>query len=244
MGSDFGLRISFGFRAAVFGFLWSCACLISGALWAQDSWQAVLARMPLEPNVRQLRRLDCVDILWRAFQPNGLVKAVILMPGATDEWYMFRPEKVDLPQANPTLLDAVSALTNQTRIRVTFRPPLLLLYTDVDVLQPLIKIEHQPTADKIEQARFLPRAVYNDRDWDVLQPILTKSLKVAMRPWRYTQDSWHFYRHSFAAYGLTGWEALEVTALAGKTTCTVKRKKVVFEVDLRLAAPPSADSAH
>jgi hypothetical protein len=217
---------------------------MSSTLWAQDSWQAALARMPLAPNVRQLRRLDCVDILWRAFQSNGLVKAVILMPGATDEWYMFRSEKADLAQTNPTLLDAVSALTNQTRIRVAFRPPLLLLYTDVDVLEPLIKIEDQATADKIKQARFLPRAVYSDRDWDYLQPVLRKALKVAMRPWRYTEDSWHFYRHSFAACGLTGWEALEVTALAGKTICTVKRKKVVFEVDTRLAAPPKTGPEH
>jgi hypothetical protein len=221
-----------------------CFCLVHGLLGAQESWQAALARMPLAPNVRQLSRTNCVDTLWRAFQSNGLVKALILMPGATDEWYMFRPAKADLANPNPSLLDAVSALTNQTRIRATFRPPMLLLHTAEDLLEPVIIVEHQPTADRIKQARFVPYAVYNDRDWDFLYPILKKSLKAAMRPWRYTQDSWHFYRHSFTAWNLTGWEALEATALAGKTTCTIKHSKVVFEVDLRLPAPPNPDGAH
>jgi len=196
--------------------------------------------MPLGANVTQLTRTNCVGVFWRAFQSNGVVKALILMPGATDTWYMFQPAKVTLTADNPSLLDAITALTNQTRIRAAFRPPLLLLHTEVDLLEPVIKVEDPPTAAKLKQARFVPHAVYNDRDWDFLQPILRKRLKTAMRPWRYSKNSWHFYRHSFAAWDLTGWEALEAAALAAKTTCTVSRNKVVFEVDMRLPEP----SAH
>jgi hypothetical protein len=209
-------------------------CLVHGALLAQEPWPAALGRMPLGANVTQLTRTNCVDLLWRAFQSNGIVKAMILMPGATDTWYMFQPARVILTNANPSLLDAVAALTNQTRIRATFRPPFLLLHTDVDLLEPVIKVEDPKTAAKLQQARFVPHAVYNDRDWDFLQPILKKSLKAAMRPWWHSTDSWHFYRHSFAAWNLTGWEALEAAALAAKTTCTVSRNKVVFQVDTRL----------
>jgi hypothetical protein len=220
-----------------------CFCLVHGLLGAQESWPTALARMPLAPNVRQLGRTNCVDILWRAFQSNSVVKGLIFMPGATDEWYMLRAAKADLPGPNPSLLEAVCALTNQTRIRATFRPPMLLLHTAEDSLEPVIIVEDQPTADKIKQARFVPHAVYNDRDWDFLYPILKKKLKAAMRPWRYSLESWHFYRHSFTGWDLTSWEALEATALAGKTTATVKKGKVVFAVDLRPPVVPPQDGA-
>lgn len=212
-------------------------CLLDGALFAQESWPAALSRMPLGANVTELTRSNCVDILWRAFQSNGVVKALILMPGATDTWYMFQPKRIALTTSTPSLLDAITALTNQTRIRATFRPPLLLLHTEVDLLEPVIEVEDPPTAARLKQARFVPHAVYNDRDWDFLQPILRKRLKAAMRPWRYSTDSWHFYRHTFAAWNFTGWEALEATAMAAKTTCTVSRNKVSFRVDRRLAEP-------
>jgi len=212
-------------------------CLAHSTLVAQEPWPAALSRMPLGANVTQLTRTNCVDALWHAFQSNGVVKALILMPGATDTWYLFQPARVVLANPNPSLLDAIAALTNQTRICATFRPPFLLLHTEVDLLQPVIKVEDPTTAAKLKQARFVPHAVYNDRDWDFLQPILRKRLKTAMRPWRYSKDSWHFYRHSFAAWDLTGWEALEAAALAAKTTCTVVHNKVVFEVDLRLPPP-------
>jgi hypothetical protein len=211
--------------------------------FAQDTWQADLSRMPLGANVRQLTRADGVDTLWHAFQSNGVVKAIILMPGATDEWYMFQPARVVLEQDSPSLLDAISALTNQTRIRVTFRPPFLLLHADWDLLEPAIKVQDERTAARLKQARFVPHAVYNDRDWDFLQPILKKSLKTALRPWKYSTASWHFYRHSFVGWDLTGWEAIEAAALAAKTTCTVHRDKVVFEVDMR-QSPPNTQSWH
>ena len=214
-------------------------CLAHGTLAAQDSWPAALSRMPLGAQVTELTRTNCVDVLWRAFQSNGVVKALVLMPGATDTWYMFEPKHAFITNANPSLLDAVAALTNQTLLRVTFRPPWLLLHTEVDVLEPVIRVEDPRTAAKLKQARFLPHAVYNDRDWDFLQPILRKALKTSMRPWRYSTDSWHFYRHSFAAWNLTGWEALEVTAMAARTTATISRNKVVFEVDLRQPELPA-----
>ena len=209
-------------------------CLIHGVLCAEESWHSALSRMPLGGNVAQLTRTNCVDTLWHAFQSNGVVKAIVFMPGATDTWYMFQPARVVLTNATPSLLDAVCALTNQTRIRAMFHPPLLLLHTEVDLLEPMINVEDPATADRLKHARFVAHAVYNDRDWDCLQPILKKALRTAFRPWRYSQDSWHFYRHSFVGWNLTGWEALEATALAAKTTCTISPKKVVFAVDMRL----------
>src|SRR5258708_5671761 len=205
--------------------------------------------MTLGSKVTQLNRTNCVDLMLKAFQSNDVVKALIFMPGATDEFYMFHRAKAQLTNDAPSLLDAVNALTNQTLIRATFLRPLLLLHTDEDPLEVIVKIEHQPTAAKLKQRQFLAHVVLNDRDWDFVQPLLKDVLKIEVVPWRYRHDSWHFYRHSFAGWGLSGWEALEAVALAGKTGFTVgrsagfllRRGQVAFECDTRVRATPKLD---
>ena len=208
-------------------------CLAQAALGAAETWAEALAKMPLGGKVTELNRTNCAAILLGAFQSNAVVKALVFMPGATDEFYFFRRARADLTNSPASVLDAVSALTNQTLIRATFRPPLLLLHTREDLLEPVIKVEHPPTADKLKQRRFVAHALYNDRDWDSLWPVLKKSFRTGLHPWPQLTDSWHFYRHSFAAWNLTAWEALEATALAGQTSVTVRRGEVVFEQDMR-----------
>ena len=68
--------------------------------------------------------------------------------------------------------------------------------------------------------------------------VLKSSLRINLLPWPRTRDSWHFYRHGFAAWNLTGWVALQVTALAEETSVTVRRKQVVFESDARPRVAP------
>ena len=216
-------------------------CLLQLAVSAAETWPDALSSMPLGTNVTQLNRTNCVGILLRAFQSNDVVKALIFMPGATDELYFFRRARAELTNSPATLLDAVSALTNQTLIRATFRPPLLLLHTAEDLLEPAIRIEHQPTADKIRRARFVAHGVYNDRDWDYLRDVLRWSLRTELRPRAHSTDAWHFYRHSFAAWNLTGWEAIEATALAGQEGVTVRRKQLLFGTDPRPRVAPKFD---
>jgi len=215
--------------------------LASGVVRAQESWQAVLGLMPLVASPAQLSQTNCVGLLLHSFQSNHTVKALIFMPGATDELYLFHRVRANLTNASPSLLDAVNSLTAQTQIRASFRPPLLLLHTDEDPLEPLIDVRNPPTADRLKQARFVPHVCYEDRDWDFVQPVLRWTLKLDVRPWQYRPDSWHFYRHSIAAWGLSGWEALEAIALAGKSRFTVDRKKVTFSVDTRIRARPKLD---
>ena len=204
---------------------------------AQD-WPAALRQMPLAPGVSKLTANNCTDVMLHAFQSNHVVKAIIFMPGATDEFYMFHRAHAVLTNATPTLLDAVTALTNQTLIRVTFRAPFLLLHTDEDPLEPDFKITDEPTAAKLHQRKFLPHALFNDTDWDTLMPVLEKKLKNNFRPWPAQRTSWHFYRHSFAAWDLDGWETLLAVSLAGKETFTVEKKRVVFAGDERIRERP------
>ena len=112
-------------------------CTASQGVSAGEPWQDALARMPLgvpQSGVIELNRTNCVPLMLDAFQSNGVVKALIFMPGATDELCFFRRAHATLTNANPTLLDAVTALTNQTFIQATFQPPLLLLHTTEDSL--------------------------------------------------------------------------------------------------------------
>ena len=223
-------------------FLCISVCLLQFSLSAAETWPAVLSRMPLGTNVAQLNRTNCVGIMLRAFQSNDVVKALVFMPGATDEFYFFRRARADLTNSPASLLDAVSALTNQTLIRATFRPPLLLLHTGEDLLEPAIKIEHQPTVDKLRQRRFVVHALYNDRDWDSLWPVLKKSFRTGLDPWPRLMETRHFYRHTFAAWNLTAWEGLEAVALAGQTSVKVRRGQLVFELDMRPRVAPKLDA--
>ena len=232
------------FRAQTFALL-----LVALTGTASEPWQLALQRMPLGTTATELNRTNCVEVLLRALQSNNVVKALVFMPGATDEFYMFPRARASLAPGPRSLLDGITALTNQTYIRATFRPPMLLLHTDEDPLEPLIRIEDEPAAMKLRQIHFVPHALYNDRDWDFLQPILRRKLKADIRPERYRYDTWHFYRHSFAGWNLNGWEVLEATALAGKTRFTVRQKRglgrsisVLFEGDERVRAAPKIEN--
>ncbi|MGD0812310.1 MAG: hypothetical protein ABSA83_01790 [Verrucomicrobiota bacterium] len=209
----------------------------AGPLAAQSTWQVEFAKMPLTEKVSELNRHNCVKVMLASFQRNPAVKALIFMPGATDEFYFFRRARAALTNSAPTLLDAVCALTNQTYIRATLNPPFLLLRTDEDPLEPIVAIQDQRTAERLRKKHFEKHGVFNDRDWDFMQPMLAFDLDTKMLPALQSHESHHFFRHSFAEYDLQGWDALRAVALAGKTAFTVCRKKVVFSGDTRVKAP-------
>jgi hypothetical protein len=160
------------------------------------------------------------------------------MPGATDELYFFRRVHARLTNDAPTLLDAVSALTNQSFIQVTFRPPLLLLHTVEDPLEPDIVVADERTADRIRKKHFEKRAIFYDRDWDFVEPILAFDLDTRLSPGLRSHDSHHFFRHSLVECDLNGWDALQAIALAGKTKVIIERKRIVFKGDTRYREVP------
>jgi hypothetical protein len=217
------------------------AIVLPASLQGADDWQEALGRMPLQNATRELNRTNCVETMLAALQSNEIVKALVFMPGATDEFYLFRRASAVLTNSAPTLLDAVTALTNQTFIRASFHPPFLLLHTEEDVIERDNRVVDPATAERLSRQAMLAFLSCNDRDWDFLQPILKRALKISFRPWRYSPDSWHFYRHSFAAWNLNGLEALEVASFAGKSKFVLRHKEAQFEVDPRVHAPPKFD---
>lgn len=223
--------------------LWFVSLVVwTTALHGAEAWQDALAKMPLGVQARELNRSNCVEIMLSAFQSNALVKALVFMPGATDEFYMFRRARAVLTNSPCSLLEAVIALTNQTFIQATFRTPFLLLHTTEDPLEPVNTVLDRRTEAKLKEGMCLAHLCCNDRDWDFLQPILKHSLRIKLRPWRYSNHSWHFYRHSFAVWNVDGLEALEIVALAGKSRFTLRRGEAIFEEDQRVQSAPTFDA--
>jgi len=217
------------------------ACLAASAtIFAQETWQGALSRMPLGTNAAELNQTNCTLLMLNAFQSNAVVKALIFLPGATDELYFFHRVHAKLTNANPSLLDAVAALTNQTFIRATFRAPLLLLHTSEDVTNVIAIVKNQSTAAKLQQKKIPERVVFNDAGWDKVRAALNKKLSVGLRPFSNAPDSWHFYRHNFAACGVTDWEMLETIALADKTKFAVHWLTADFQIDQRSGGVPDA----
>jgi hypothetical protein len=210
---------------------------------AAESWTDALARMPLVVPVTELNRSNCVAVMLGSFQSNDTVKALIFMPGATDEFYFFRRAAAKVTNASPSMLDAVSALTNQTLIRARFLPPLLLIHTAEDPEAPLIRIEDEATAERIKKKKFPNFFLWNDKDWNFVQPILAFEFNTRTLPAPQTHESFHLFRHSMVANHLTAWEALEAISLANKTTVAIQKKKIHFELDTRVngVAPPPTD---
>jgi hypothetical protein len=218
-----------------------CALGASANLFASESWEVALSRMLLvQPSV-ELNRTNCVPLLLNSFQSNNVVKALIFMPGSTDEIYFFRRVRARLTNASPSLLDAIVALTNQTFIQVAFQPPLLILHTTEDSLDVIANEKNKSTSDKLRQRNVPGRILLNDADWDEVHSALQKYLSIGLRPREGSPDSWHFYRDSFVAEGLTEWEMLETLALAGKTTFTVHWLTADFEPDRRQGIAPKLE---
>jgi hypothetical protein len=216
------------------------AWLVTTAL-AGENWQSKLSAMALGTNVTELNRTNCVPLMLNAFQSNGVVKALVFMPGATDELYFFRRAHATLTNSNPSLLDALTALTNQTYIQVTFQPPLLLLHTTEDSLDGFATVKNESTAAKLRPRIVPDRLLFNDADWENLRSVLDKKMSVGLRPDPDAPETWHFYRHSFAACGVTQWEMLETIALAGKTTFTVNWLTAGFQPDARAGVVPKLE---
>jgi hypothetical protein len=197
--------------------------------------------MPLGTGAMELGRTNCVPLMLDAFQSNGVVKALIFMPGATDELYFFRRARATLTNAAPSLLDAVTALKNQTHIQATFQPPLLLLHTTEDSLDVIAVVKNKSTAAKLHQRLVPGRVLLNDADWGVVRTTLKGKLNIGLRPFESASETWHFYRHSFTACGVTDWEMLETLALAGKTTFTVNWRTADFQPDRREGVTPKLE---
>lgn len=218
----------------LFLLLLTALSLPSLALSAQEDWPTTLARMPLQFASRELDRTNCVELTLRSLQPNSVVKGIVFLPCATDEIYLTRHVQPHLASTSATLLDAVHSLTNGTGIRATFRPPLLLLHTQSDPLEPIFKIAPEASMPALSPGRVPSPVVFVDRDWDRVEPVVRKSFGIDVQPREGSKDSWHFYRLNLVGIGLDAREMVEAICLASKTHATLEQHRGLFGKHSRL----------
>ncbi len=203
------------------------------SVFADENWQQAFSQMPLNTYAKELTRTNCIPLMLNAFQSNNVVKALIFMPGAADEFVFLRRAHATLANAHPSLMDAITALTNQTYIRAEFRSPLLLLYTTEDEREPIATIKSKSTVAKLRTRIVRDRMVLYDSNWDYSHRAVARKVSVSVVPYSDSPNSWHFWPNNFAACGLTQWELLEALALSGKTTFTVHWLTVDYALDMR-----------
>jgi hypothetical protein len=195
---------------------------------ADEAWEAELNRMPLATNRIHFSKSEPAEIILRALQTSVVVKAIVFLPSATDELYFNDRGSVVFTNSTPTVLDAISALTQHTGIRAIFRAPFLMLGETNDFFAPLLKSMDSPLFEKLRQKPFTPEWVMIDKEWDQLYPTLKKHLETRLAPLTGSSDSWHFYRTYFAAHDLNALEAVELVSLATKTEVAAEKHRLKF----------------
>lgn len=209
--------------------LWVCFGCTAFALRAQEGWQEALRNMPLGAQA-PLNRDNCLPLLLRAFQSNGVVKALVILPAVSDDFYLISRSRPRLNLQADDLLTAITALTNATALRVTFIAPFLLLHLERDELAPGLIIKHKPTAQRLPQQRHLAHAAWSDAHWQQVQPALQEALRMKIQPAAASPDAWHFARFNVSGWNLADWDLLAALSLTSRTTISVQRNRLVFRI--------------
>jgi hypothetical protein len=209
---------------------------------ADETWQDAFSRMPLGAQATQLTRTNAIPLMLNAFQSNSVAKALIFMPGAADEFVFYRRAHATFTNADPSLADAIIALTNQTDIHAIFRSPFLLLYTSEDLLNPIITVKSKSTLAKLQKCIVPDRIVLVDCNWDFVRPKLQNKLSVGIRPYPNAPSSWHIWPSNFAACGATQWELVQAIALSSKTMLTLHWLTADYALDDRSGPVQNLDS--
>jgi hypothetical protein len=204
------------------------ALLLCISIHAED-WQAAFAKIPIRTQSFPVHLTPPVELILTNFQPTTEIRAVVLMPGAADRLYFYDWGEVMLPQS-PTLLDAITALTNKADLRIFVAPPFLLVARSYDDPCDPLSFAPEVRVDKLKlDERKLPgRTYFMDRPYDRLVPQTEKLTRLRIKPSRTDAASWHFYRLALVGYDLSAKEFLQALAYGTKTTVQIDKRKAIF----------------
>jgi hypothetical protein len=194
-----------------------------------QDWQSHFATIPIRPTKFRAHLTPPVELILTNFKPSPDIRAIVLMPGAADRLYFYDWGEVTLPP-NPTLLDAITALTNAADLRVFIAPPFLLIGRPYD--DPTDPLSITATAPieklKLNERKQRGRTYYLDRPYDRIIPQAEKLTRLKLKPTRRSFASWHFYRLAFVGYDLTAAEFLKALAYGTKCSVVIDRKYANF----------------
>lgn len=201
---------------------------------AEEAWRAALRAMPLAAGSGTLARSNCLPVLLGAFQSNNLVKALVVLPGVSNDFYLLNRDR-PLHLAANNLADALAVLAETTAVRVTFREPFLFLHTTKDKLKPATTSFSSALTKRLRGRCSAPQVLLVDRHWDGIQPWLARLSGLEVTPEPGSIDAWHFARHNLAAWQLDDWDLLCAISLSGGTKFTLGKSGLRFE---QRGAPP------
>ena len=199
------------------------------AAMGEEPWVEALCEMPLPGGTNPVERNNVVRRILEGLQPNGIVKAIVVLPAVSDDLYLINRDQPPLHLRATNLWQAIAALTNTTEIHGTFKSPFLLIHRDEDFLEPRVVIKDVGAVERLKSEARLPHALFCDVHWEKLRPPLNKALRPSVLPWSTSREAWHFARHNLAGWSLSDWELLLAVSLTGKTALTVEKRRVHFE---------------
>jgi hypothetical protein len=191
-----------------------------------EDWQTAFAKIPIRTTTFPVHLTPPVELILTNFQPTAEIRAIVLMPGAADRLYFYDWGHATLPE-NPTLLDAITALTNKADLRIFVAPPFLLIARAYDDPSDPLFIAPDVRIDKLKltERKRPGRTYFIDRPYDRLVPQTEKVTRLRIIPSRTDPASWHYYRLSFIGYDLTAREFLQALAYGTKTSVHIDRRK-------------------
>jgi hypothetical protein len=198
------------------------------ALRAQD-WQTAFSKISIHTQTFPAHQTPPIELILTNFQPTAEIRGVILMPGAADRIIFYDWGEINLRE-NPTLLDAITALTNKVGLRVFVTPPFLLIGMPYDDPSDPLTIlpKTRPEKLKLDQHKLPGRTYYIDRPYDRLVPKIQKVSRLRIKPSLSDPASWHFYRLSFIAYDLDAADLLRAVAYGTKTSVRIEGRRATF----------------
>ena len=117
-----------------------------------QTWQEALGKMPVPLAAQPLTRKNFMPVCLDHFQSNGVIKAVIFLPGVADDFYLINRDRALWRVSADSLLSAVMGLTNSTQLHITWRPPYLLVHADQDRLTPLVQAKNSRIGERLRWA--------------------------------------------------------------------------------------------
>src|ERR1043166_1423099 len=200
--------------------------------------EEALRQMPVPKSALPLTQETFIPTCLAQFRSNEVVKALVFLPGVADDFYLIHRDARKLAITSDNLLGALTALTNATSLRATFRAPYLFVHADRDLLSPVVAQKNRRVDGMLQLRRSIAGLVLIDRHWDFLQPQLQNGLKMLVTPPGKSEEAWHFARYNLAAFGLTDWELLSALSIAGRTKILPETSRIRFEEGLDFANKP------
>ncbi len=191
--------------------------------------RAALDAMPLPAT--PLTRSNAIRLILQSFVASDEIRAVVVLPGAVDDYHLVHRETPLPAITSRTLAGALETLTNGTAWRLTFDPvrARLLIHTAPERVSTEVRIEGQGVEAKLQQRRSRSKLKWIDARWTGVQPALEQTLGRWVRPQPDADEAGHFERVNLAGQGLSELELVEAVSLASGTRLVIGRREVRFE---------------